>query len=121
VSSNLLIPKASVFIPFVTVVALLTTLASPILAAQRLEVSLFKAFKVFYAGGAPLCILMFVLFPVVGLVFYNYSEDQHLCCFNSLPLRAFEGLPRSRTCEGVAFDQRRNDRRKLAVSLKPSK
>ena len=64
---NSLTPKASVFFPFIAVVALLTTLASPVLGAQRLEISLIEAFKAFYAGGAPLRILMFVLFPVVGL------------------------------------------------------
>ncbi|MFT7246904.1 MAG: hypothetical protein ACI82A_004284 [Candidatus Azotimanducaceae bacterium] len=67
VNSNLLILKASVFLPIVVVIALFTTLVIPVLASQRLEVSLIEAFKAFYAGGAPLRLLMFVLFPVVGL------------------------------------------------------
>ena len=67
VSFNLLTPKASVFLPLVTGVAVLTTLASPILAAQRLDISLIEAFNAFYAAGAPLQILMFILFPVVGI------------------------------------------------------
>ena len=64
---QLLKPKLSIFLPIVTAITLFTALASPILATQRLEISVLDSIRAFILAGAPLQIMLFVLWPLVGI------------------------------------------------------
>ena len=64
---QLLKPRLSVFLPIVTTITLLLTLASPILAAQRLDISVLDAIQAFAADGLAAPILVFSLWPMVGV------------------------------------------------------
>lgn len=64
---QLLKPKLSIFLPIVTAITLCTALASPILGAQRLEISVLDSFRAFVSADAPLQIMLFVLWPLVGI------------------------------------------------------
>jgi hypothetical protein len=67
-SPDLLKPKWYVFMPVIAAITLFTSLASPILAAQRLDITVMEAVQAFYDGGMPLRIVTFVLWPIAGIV-----------------------------------------------------
>lgn len=64
---QLLKPRAAIFLPIVVAFTLFMALASPLLASQRLETSLIDAIQAFVAAGLPLQILLFLLWPLVGV------------------------------------------------------
>lgn len=62
-----LTPRLAVFGPIMVLIVLLTTFAGPLLASQRLEISLYSSLLVFSESGDPAAILTFVLWPIGGL------------------------------------------------------
>ena len=63
---QLLKPRLWLFLPIVTTIALLLTMASPILVAQRLDISILEAIQAFTSDGLAAPILVFSLWPILG-------------------------------------------------------
>jgi hypothetical protein len=60
-------PRASLFVPIVLAIMLMVVLASPVLASQRMGISLWAAIVVFIEAGPPLQLLFFFLWPLIGV------------------------------------------------------